>query len=80
MLRRNAIRNIEVRDKINEMKSMTKISDLNELIHISLVNLRRITIQNVEFVILTKFNHLKFEYIMKFFLLRIFVIKIDDNI
>ena len=60
MLRGNAIRNVQFRDKVDEIKSMTKISDLNELIHISFVNLREITIRNVEFVILTKFNHLKF--------------------
>ena len=51
MLRVNAIRNIEFRDKTDEMKSMTKIFDLNELIHISLVNLRKITIRNIKFVI-----------------------------
>ena len=60
MLRENAIRNIEFRDRVDEMKSMTKISDLNELIHISLVSLREIAIRNIEFVILMKFNHLKF--------------------
>ena len=59
MLRRNAIRNVEFRDKADEMKSMTKTSDLNELIHISLVSLRGITIRNVELAILMKFNHLK---------------------
>ena len=60
MLRKNAIRNVEFRDKTDEMKSMIKIFDLNELIHISFVNLRKITIRSVKFVILTKFNHLKF--------------------
>ena len=39
MLRRNAIRNVEFRDKIDEMKLMIKIFDLNELIHIAFVNL-----------------------------------------